>query len=355
MIDSVADSAMHVSTTPREQVASPTGAGLSSLLQGLSARPDVLGSLIFLPLVFILCGLWGIRPNLDLLFTWTLPWLISLVIVVISTFILFFVVRGVQGRFREARQEKLSLKGFAINAILLLVLSWIYSHLKAGVFLGGRSYDPLFYQIDCWLFGGHEPWVMARQVLPAIAGPVLNVVYMILYPLILGSALWLSLTRQQKRSDDLICAVTLTYLVGGLCYFILPAWGPVYFNASASPAEWSSLAQSVQNRLLVATQEVLASPGDAIIKPWVYIAAFPSLHISLAVVLWWYRQENRLCQWFFGSFVFLTAISTVYLGWHYAIDWLGGLVIAVVAIAITGKVRQSIPEKAEALTNPSSH
>lgn len=304
----------------------------------MRARPDFGATVLFIPLTLILCLVWGVRPNFALLRDYALPWLIKLVIIVIATFILYFVVMAVTGQFAKARQEPIHLKGFWLNSLLLLAMAWVYTHIKAGVLLGTQSWDATFYQWDCQLFAGHEPWVVVRNLIPAIFGEALSVVYMLLYPMIVGSILWLTLIRRGSTANALTCAVVLNYYLGVLAYHLMPAYGPCYFIESGSSAGVSQLSHYIQNRLAETTALVQAAPGNATILPWVYIAAFPSLHISLAMILYWYNRHSRASRWLFGSFAVLTAISTVYLGWHYVVDWLGGIVIAVAAIWLTSRL-----------------
>jgi len=67
------------------------------------------------------------------------------------------------------------------------------------------------------------------------------------------------------------------------------------------------------------------------------IGAFSSLHVSifftaaLTAHLLGLARSLRIAAWvLFG----LTVAATIYLGWHYVVDDLGGLVIGVLAIAM---------------------
>ena len=74
----------------------------------------------------------------------------------------------------------------------------------------------------------------------------------------------------------------------------------------------------------------------------------PSLHIGLPFAIWltmqrwdddgrWYRYRN-----FLMGFILLTALSIVYLGIHWVVDIIGGMVVAILAVQITSRTSEPI-------------
>ena len=79
--------------------------------------------------------------------------------------------------------------------------------------------------------------------------------------------------------------------------------------------------------------EVLVNPftTDAVQT----IAAFASLHVGISVtmcVMAELLRLNRLLRAFLWVFLALTVVATVYLGWHYFVDALGGAVLGVAGV-----------------------
>ncbi|MDN5744603.1 MAG: phosphatase PAP2 family protein, partial [Nocardioidaceae bacterium] len=69
------------------------------------------------------------------------------------------------------------------------------------------------------------------------------------------------------------------------------------------------------------------------------IAAFASLHVGIMVTICLIVELVRMPRWVrVGSWVFLglTMLATVYLGWHFVIDVLGGVVLGAFAVWIAG-------------------
>jgi len=74
----------------------------------------------------------------------------------------------------------------------------------------------------------------------------------------------------------------------------------------------------------------------------------PSLHIGLPFAIWltmqrwdddgrWYRYRN-----FLMVFILLTALSIVYLGIHWVVDIIGGMVVAILAVQITSRTSEPV-------------
>jgi|TARA_B100001750_G_scaffold46884_1_gene35100 membrane-associated phospholipid phosphatase len=95
----------------------------------------------------------------------------------------------------------------------------------------------------------------------------------------------------------------------------------------------------------------------------------PSLHIGLPFAIWltmqrwdddgrWHRYRN-----FLMVFILLTALSIVYLGIHWVVDIIGGMVVAIIAVEITSRTSEPIWKVADerlfgrrlarAISNPS--
>jgi len=76
----------------------------------------------------------------------------------------------------------------------------------------------------------------------------------------------------------------------------------------------------------LATQTRLTLTGVSHnLAPFCFIAAFPSLHVSAAVILLLSMRRSLPMTLFNGFGVVFTLLATVILGWHYFVDGLLGL------------------------------
>jgi membrane-associated phospholipid phosphatase len=87
------------------------------------------------------------------------------------------------------------------------------------------------------------------------------------------------------------------------------------------------------------------------------VSAMPSLHIAMVgLTAYWLGVGNRKTMFFAVPWVLTVWASTVMLGWHYALDGAGGLVLAAGAIAATSWLVKRWPSmlgaKASSLAAP---
>src|SRR5436309_2005506 len=135
-------------------------------------RLDVDSTLVMVPLAVVLCQTWGIRPNLNLVgYAGTSAFI--LVAAAVPTFLVFLGVRLLRGEGGRLRTEPVRLGGFLVNAILLTVVSWVYSHIKAGVLLD-ESHDAELSRLGPALCGDY-PWALCRRLVPEAWGWVFHV------------------------------------------------------------------------------------------------------------------------------------------------------------------------------------
>jgi CDP-diacylglycerol--glycerol-3-phosphate 3-phosphatidyltransferase len=85
------------------------------------------------------------------------------------------------------------------------------------------------------------------------------------------------------------------------------------------------------------------------------IAAFASLHVSVvltAALVAQLLRANRWLRYMLWSYFGVVVVATIYLGWHYVIDDVAGIVIALAAVGIgalaTGHSLRPVPEPIKA-------
>lgn len=211
-----------------------------------------------------------------------------------------------------------------------------YRNLKNYLpFLRGDLHDAELLRLDRDMAFGADPAEVLHTVLgTTVAAEVLSVAYlflMVFVPLSLVTALvW---ARDPRDGYWYATALGLNWALGTVSYYLLPSLGPVY----ATPVEYADLERTgvtdLQESLLRSRVLVLADPtGTDRIHG---IAAFASLHVSLVLTAALVAQAMRLSaliRWALWVYVLLTAVATVYFGWHYLVDVAGGVVIAVVSV-----------------------
>jgi hypothetical protein len=215
-------------------------------------------------------------------------------------------------------------------------------------------------ELDQRMTGGIPPGQLLHDALgTGVTAHVLSWVYLaflMFVPASLGLALVSS--ARAREASWYVTALCLNWSLGTASYYILPSMGPIY----SEPGVFSTLPETgtsdLQVSLLVSRSMVVTDPGatDRVQS----IAAFASLHVSIVLTaaiiahLVLRSVAIRATMWvFFG----MTSLATIYFGWHYIVDDVAGVAIAVASVALagwgTGQFRRSpSPVEEAAETEP---
>lgn len=167
--------------------------------------------------------------------------------------------------------------------------------------------DPVF-----WLSSFQNPGVVE----------LLQVVYTMFIPgvVALGILLWLNRPKAEFRYGTFL--ISATFLISYLGYLLLPARGPrftVYAIEHPLQGLWTF---PLFQRLL----DVLEGTQ---------YDCFPSGHVAVVIVgAYLARQISPLAFRTFAVFAALITISTIYLRYHYVIDVIAGMALAILVIAM---------------------
>ncbi len=261
---------------------------------------------------------------------------------------------------RSVRRERWSWhRGVAVGSALVSFYATYlaYRNLKSVVPLlrPGELFDRQLADFERGLFGGNDPAALLHSLLgTGVQTQVLSVVYhlfIVFVPLSIGLVLVFS--PDLRAGLFYVTAASINWPLGAASYLLLPALGPVY----AAPAGFTDLPASevsyLQGLLLAQRLEFLRDPAAA--DAHQSIAAFGSLHVSIiftaAVAAHMLGQGWRLRIGLWVMFA-LTAIATIYLGWHYVVDDLAGLVIGLTALAVARVLTGFEPRTARRLRIP---
>jgi membrane-associated phospholipid phosphatase len=231
---------------------------------------------------------------------------------------------------------------FTLSGLLAWYVAYVaFRNLKGYLpFVNDRLWDTELAQLDRVLWLGHDPATVLHEVLgTGWAAWVMSGVYVLwigLVPAALAVALvW---TRRSLAGELYVTAISFNWLLGAAVYYPVPSLGPVY----SRPQDFADLSPTfntrVQEWLLQDRVDVLAGAWDT--RAVQTVAAFASLHVAITVTTCLVAEVLRLPSWVrvpAWTFAVLTAVSTVYLGWHFFVDVLGGAVVGAVALALAAR------------------
>jgi PAP2 superfamily len=227
-----------------------------------------------------------------------------------------------------------------VSALVSFYVTYLaYRNLKSVVPLirPDHLFDRGLADLDRSLFLGHDPATVLHSVLgTGISAHALSSVYegfFLFIPVVLAGAL--VVLPGLKAGLFVTTALALNWTLAAASYFVLPSLGPVYYE----PVHFAALpftgVSRLQDLLLDARVEFLQDPsagGGA-----QSIGAFASLHVSifftvaLATVLLGLHRLVKVPVWILFA---LTVTATIYFGWHYILDDIAGMGIAVTALAL---------------------
>ncbi|NAZ87445.1 phosphatase PAP2 family protein [Kineococcus indalonis] len=223
--------------------------------------------------------------------------------------------------------------GLVLLGLLSFYVTYVgYRNLKNHLpLLRGELHDRDLLRLDeAMAFGADPAHVLHEALGTGVAAHVLSAVY-VFFLFFVPFSLALALVRVRDPRDGYwyVTALGLNWALGTASYYLLPALGPVY----ADPAQYADLpatgVSELQASLMRSRVLVLADPhGTDRIHG---IAAFASLHVSIVLTAALVAQLAHLgavVRWVLWAYAALTALATVYFGWHYLVDVLAGAAVA---------------------------
>lgn len=231
---------------------------------------------------------------------------------------------------------------FTVSGLVTWYVAYVaFRNLKSYVpFVTDRLADPELARIDRLLWLGHDPAVVLHDLLgTSWANWVMAAVYLVWIGLVPASlAIALVWTRRSTAGAWYVTAISIDWCLGAFIYYAVPSVGPIY----SSPQWFAELPRtpntSVHEMLLSDRIEVLAGPWDT--GTVQTIAAFASLHVAVMVTICLMVEQMRLpavvriAAW---TFLGLTMVATVYLGWHFFVDVLAGVLVGAAAFALAAR------------------
>lgn len=235
----------------------------------------------------------------------------------------------------------------AVTAVMLpaaylfagLVMVFAYNDVIVS-FRFFAAYDPAFNRIDSWMLGGATVSGIAHSVgahLSLGAYRFLEFVYFGMFSQIGAGIILVALYLGMRRAFRLVGTLLTAYAFALLCFYLWPSHGPYYscpVHFAVFPHQLTVYA--AQQTLLARARALSGGLGIDSISTDYYIA-FPCMHIAQPlIVMWFLRRWKRIA-------VTLTAVNVVLvagillLEWHYLVDVLGGVAVAILSIAIVNR------------------
>lgn len=203
--------------------------------------------------------------------------------------------------------------------------------------LVGFRWDRAFTEMDAAIFGT-DPWRISH----ALLGPAPTWGLAFFYTYIFGFTLayvqgFVAIYASRRTVGTFFLAMFLTWFFGGVIgAYALSSAGPIFAGLSdpALQARFAPLAASLHasmpgDWMVAPTQQYLAATiNSSFAEKGGGISAMPSMHIASAM-LYVMLARGTKWQWLAIPFLALTWLGSVHFGYHYAIDGVVAIPIAV--------------------------
>ena len=215
----------------------------------------------------------------------------------------------------------------------------VFAYVKLMVpILHPRLFDEELWDLDRLLFFGMSPSVFALALFekPSFLRFIdWSYAAIFFWSVMLAFAFFLSHPSRRVRMAYATSNAWL-WLLGAWMYLAVPSLGPAYrFPDVWMPyVEWLRTTQTYQALLMRNFQKVLRIPLGVVEKlhPMYGIGAFPSLHVGFQTFMFLHMRRMWIYgQIVFGVFLLIIFLGSLITGWHYLIDGIAGVVLALVA------------------------
>lgn len=231
----------------------------------------------------------------------------------------------------------------APRRLALILLALVAYHLIYLCYRNLKSWDAFQTPHDAWMLsfdkailGGHSPAVLLHDLLGehAAAYPLAFAYKIFTYvctAAVVGSLAFLDSLR---KAHVMLVAAMWAWILGTASYYLIPTLGPAF----SAPQEFAGLPHtSVTSMVLGDLQDrtrFLADPQDP--HAFVGVSAFASLHVGFTstVLLMAAYLRKRLLTWLLAIYLAVVSVATVYFGWHFLLDLVGGVVLALASVLI---------------------
>ncbi len=220
--------------------------------------------------------------------------------------------------------------GIAVILVSFKEVYYIINSLKL------HDWDMVFIGMDRSIFGIDPTKWAYRFENPALT-EFLQVIYVYYYAMIVVYGLEIYLWKRFNEFKYVLLVLFTGFFLSYLLYMVFPAAGPRFYLHN-----FSSISKELPGLLLTEPIRAFINFGESIPNgisnpiEFVQRDAMPSVHTTIALIIAYLSWKIRSKSFYFYlPYFFLLVISTIYLRYHYAVDIIAGIVMAVSAIIIS--------------------
>ena len=210
-----------------------------------------------------------------------------------------------------------------------------YHNLKSWDVLNAPR-DDLLTRMDRWLFLGHSPAALLHDLLGQDAATWVLMVWYESFPTIVTISFVAVpvLANRLRKGYVFLASLVWVWIFGTASYYLIPSLGPFDYEPQIFAGLPTTIVTHTQALYMDQRAHLLADPSAP--DAFAQVSAFASLHVGVTTVITLMLAYYGLRRLFAVMVVYLagTMVATVYLGWHFFVDDIAGLLIAVLAVVL---------------------
>ena len=198
-------------------------------------------------------------------------------------------------------------------------------------------YDGLLVMQEERLFGAALAAGAIQRLVPAAAPDFVSQLYQLFYPYLGFVLMVMVLQRDSLLRERFLVAFAMTWFGGLTVVYLFPTLGPCFVRSESIAAIAGTESRVLQEQLWRSYQFVVDHPYSA--EGIASISGLPSLHVAVvalgSIAL---AELNRPLAALSWVLFVLTVYATIYLGWHYVMDDIAAIPLALAALALSRRL-----------------
>lgn len=264
---------------------------------------------------------------------WRLTWAQALVLTVDTLAILEFRERLKSGNLRKVLSAALTPACYLFAGFLLI---FAYNDIILSLRFYGAA-DATFSAMDKWLLHGASVSTLchwAVHIFPVSVFSFLELIYFGMFAQIGAALLLTSLYYGKSRGLRFVGTILTAYYLALVLFYLWPSQGP-YYLCTVHFSEFPNMLRTyaIQKQSILNSQALWNHAPLRRISTDYYIA-FPCMHVVQPLIALWFLRRWKRIATVLAAYDVLLVAAILLLEWHYAVDLIGGVLVAMAAIAL---------------------
>jgi PAP2 superfamily len=218
-----------------------------------------------------------------------------------------------------------------------LLLVFAYNDVIAAV-KDISGYDWFFLRADSYLLHGGTISDLVRKASSTLSPRTFafaETMYYRMFDQVGAAIILISLWQGAKRGLQLVGTMLTAYYMALVIFYFWPSMGPFY----TCPDHFAHFPHWLKTydfqRTFIANAKLMSSPYKSLSKVNTdYFIAFPSLHVALPIIVLWFMRRWKRVVLCLVAYDIILIPAILLLEWHYVVDLLGGIAVALIAILV---------------------